>query len=363
MQQNHPSRTHPFIQALRQPDYVLIAALQGLLFVSIVIVFWLAAAPVKADEHLKSCIGENLMARLSPDALNTARAEAANIPNGQGLLWKIEKQDVASSYLYGTMHVTDPRIANISKPLAEKIDQADIVVIETLDILDPVKAQGTILMNPELTMFTDGSDVTTNMSEDDRVFFEAEMARRGISLSMVSRMKPWMLFGMVGVSDCEVSRKMDGQKVLDVAIIERAQKGGKDTAGLETMLEQITVMASLPIEFQTKGLIESLRVGDLMDDVMETMTQLYLAQDIALFKPVMSAVAKQLSHEHIEDPDFGTFDERVIRDRNVTMVDRSQAILEKGNAFIAVGALHLPGEDGVIELLRKKGYVLTRVNQ
>lgn len=347
---------------VHQTDLFAIATLQSLMFISFLIVGLLATGQVKADNNQATCDGQNLAEALSSQALAAAQAEAAAVPNHEGLFWKVHKDGVAPSYLYGTMHVTDPRILNMSSDLRRAIKAADIVVIETLDILDPVKAQGTILMNPDLTMFTDGSLVTTRMSDEDRLFFEQELQRRGIALAMVSRMKPWLLFGMLGVSECEMARKMSGTDVLDVKIVKRAQETGKDIQGLETMLEQISVMAALPIEFQTKGLIETLRMGDMMTDVMETMTQLYLDEQVALFKPLMTEVAKNLDGADIDDAEYGAFEQKVIVDRNVRMAKRSAPILEKGNALIAVGALHLPGKQGLIELLKNEGYQVTRVN-
>jgi uncharacterized protein len=58
---------------------------------------------------------------------------------------------------------------------------------------------------------------------------------------------------------------------------------------------------------------------------------------------------------------YAAFEDRIVRDRNLVMAKGSSPHLEKGNAFIAVGALHLPGEEGLVELFRKQGFVVTRV--
>lgn len=342
-------------------DLFVIATLQTFLFISFLIICLLATGKVAAAQDSVSCKGQNLISTISKDNLAKIQTALAKIPNGEGLFWKVEKDGVAPSYLYGTMHVSDPRVLDMPKRLETAVDAADIVVIETLDILDPTKAQGAILMNPELTMFTNGDSVTSGMSDADRFFFEQELERRGISLAMVSRMKPWVLFGMLGVTECEMARKMSGAAVLDVKIIKRAQNAGKDIDGLESMLEQVSVMASLPIEFQTKGLIESMRVGDMMDDVMETMTQLYLDEQVAMFKPLMAQIAKDMGGTDTNEADYGAFEQKVIIDRNILMSARSAPLIEKGNALIAVGALHLPGAHGMIELLRDKGYKITRL--
>jgi uncharacterized protein YbaP (TraB family) len=63
-----------------------------------------------------------------------------------------------------------------------------------------------------------------------------------------------------------------------------------------------------------------------------------------------------------EDSDYAAFEQRIILDRNKVMAERAAPILANGNVFMAVGALHLPGKDGVVELLRRQGFTVTAVN-
>ncbi len=342
-------------------DQTVAIGLHVLALISFVIFTMFAVDQVQSDELEKSCIGNNLIDQLPVQALSDARLEATNTPNGQGLFWKITKNGQKPSWLYGTMHVTDPRILNLSDNVKHAIDQSDKVVIETLDLLDPLKAQAALLKNPELTMFTNGQKLTSTMSDDDKSFVEAELDKRGIPASFVARLKPWMVMSLVSVPECEQQRKANGEQILDFQIVERAKTQGIELDGLETILEQVSAMASLPIDFQVKGLVESLRLGDVLNDVSETMTQLYLQEDIALITPALKAVAKELGQDENPDEDFGAFEAKIILERNYLMAERSEPILNKGNAFIAVGALHLPGEEGVIELLRKQGFEITRV--
>lgn len=319
------------------------------------------AKPDLAKSDL-ACEGRNLMLDLPPSSLVSAKVEAAKVPNGTGLFWKIEKTGQAASWLYGTMHVTDPRIANLPDSVNQAIDNADTVVIETLDLLDPQKAQTAILMNPDLTTFTDGNTLTSQMSAEDKAFVEAELNARGISPKLVSRMKPWMIMSLVAASACEEARKASGKEILDFKIINRAKDQNKNLDGLETITEQLSAMASLPIDFQINGLVETLRLGDKLSDITETMMQLYISEEIALITPALKAVAKQLGEEEMDEADFGAFEAKIILARNYLMAERAEPILKTGNAFIAVGAMHLPGDEGVIELLRKKGYDITRAN-
>lgn len=345
-------------------DLIIGFAIHLFLVLSFVIAFALAATQVEAQtvEPAAVCDGRNFVEQLSTEKLNEALAEAALTPNSTGLFWKIEKEGTKPSHLYGTMHVTDPRILSLSNLVKTTIDQSDTVVIETLDLLDPQKAQAAVLKNPGLAMFTDGSTLISSMSKEDAAFVEDELKARGIAINLVAQFKPWMIMSLVAVSDCETTRKAKGIQILDFQIIEQAKAAGKNIKGLESITEQLSAMASLPIEFQVRGLLESLRLGDLNKHMMETMISLYVKQEIGLITPVIKAVAAELGLEDIEDDSFGEFEAKIITERNHLMAERAEPILQEGNAFIAVGALHIPGKEGVIELLRGRGYTVTRAN-
>lgn len=321
----------------------------------------IAAAPARASDI--ACHGENLLVAMekdNPEQLASLRAEAAKIPNGQGIFWKVEKEGLKPSYLLGTMHVTDPRVLTMPKGAPDAAASADVVVIESDEILDEQKAAASLLMHPELTMFTDGKSVKDHLDAADLEKLDSGLKQRGLALGAVAKMKPWILASFVALPACEMSRKAAGASFLDKQIAEDAVKAGKPVAGLESLVEQLEAMADLPVDFHFKALIETIALGDKMEDVMETMTELYLAGDIGMTMPMLKAVAPTEAGE--DENAYAAFETRIVRDRNLVMAEGSKKHLEKGNAFIAVGALHLPGEEGLVELLRKQGYTVTRVD-
>jgi uncharacterized protein YbaP (TraB family) len=119
-------------------------------------------------------------------------------------------------------------------------------------------------------------------------------------------------------------------------------------------------MDALPVQFHLDALIETLALGDTVADVMETTTELYLSENIGMILPMMKAVSEEKSTD--SDAGYADFEQRIITDRNKTMATRAKPILDGGAVFMAVGALHLPGTEGVIELLRKDGFTVTAVN-
>jgi uncharacterized protein len=338
----------------------LLAAVNMLFLISFLIVSALAVGKARAE--VPACTGRDMLAALETDdpaLLEKITAQAAGTLNGKGLLWKLEKAGVEPSFLFGTMHMTDPRVTRLPPAARQAFDASDIVAIETTDVLDQSKMMAAIAAEPELMMFTDGTTLSSLLSPKDAAAVSEALDERGIPPASVAKMKPWMLSAMVGLPACELARKAGGAPVLDVKLAEDAKAAGKRLQGLETVTDQLRAMASLPMEFHMQGLVETLKLGDRADDVIETMIVLYQREDIGMFWPLFRAV---LPAGDNDEASYAAFEEAMITSRNRTMAEHAGPLLAEGNAFVAVGALHLPGPDGLIELLRKDGYTVSRVD-
>lgn len=338
----------------------LLAALNLLFVAALLATLLLASAQVRAAEP-PACTGEDLlatMARDDPGLLASVRGEAAAVANGDALLWKVEKPGVAPSWLFGTMHMSDPRVVALGSQARAAFEAASTVVIETLDVLDQSKMMAAMLSRPDLTMFTDGTSLDTLLSETDRATVEAALAARGIPPASVRKMKPWVIAAMVALPACELARKAAGAPVLDVMLATDAQEAGKALGGLETMIDQLGAMASLPMEFHIRGLVDTLKLGDRVDDMIETMIVLYLDGQTGMFWPFLRAA---LPSEDDPDAGFAAFEEAMVTARNRTMAGNAAPFLDAGGAFVAVGALHLPGPEGMVALLREAGYAVEAV--
>ncbi|NTS32646.1 TraB/GumN family protein [Phyllobacterium sp. BT25] len=331
----------------------LLVALSWLLLASFFVVA-LGAARAHADDL--GCGGDDIiaaMAKSEPAKLETLQKQAAATENGTGLLWKIEKPGIRPSYLFGTMHLTDPRVLKLSDATQAAYQGADTVVIETDEVLDP-KAQFKVLTEtPELMMFTDATTLDKLIPKDKVDAVKAALQQRGLTLAAVNRMQPWMLTSMLAMPACELARTKDGTAFLDIKLARDAQAAGKKVAGLETIKDQLGAMASLPMQFHIDGLMETLALGPRLNDIFETMTVLYTKGEIGMIFPLMRSV----SPDGIESgSSYAAFEETMVNARNRVMADRASSIIDQGSAFIAVGALHLPGKDGLVSLLRNKGY-------
>jgi uncharacterized protein YbaP (TraB family) len=206
-----------------------------------------------------------------------------------------------------------------------------------------------------MMFFTDGSTLETRYNDETLELLKKRLVGRDIPYFLGKRMQPWVLATAVVMPLCEIERKRRKEKVLDYILGNRARNEGKKLVGLESVKEQISAMASLSLEFHLKSLEETLKLGSKMDDMMETMVEIYRQGNIGQFWPLM----KYLSPKTTSGPGYVKFQQVLITKRNATMAERSLPYFEKGSAFMAVGALHLPGVKGVVQLLQDAGFTVT----
>ncbi|WP_230987186.1 TraB/GumN family protein [Allorhizobium terrae] len=346
------TRKGQWIAAMRNTLSMILALGLALLFSSAT-----TQAQTPSDH---ACTGKNLLPELQqrdPQAYAKVAAEAAKTPNGQAIFWKIEKPGLKPSYLLGTMHVTDPRVLTMPDGAQTAANAAATIIVESDEVLDDKKAAIALMAKPELSMFTDGSTITSHLTPEQVKTLEAGLKKRGLALAAVNRMKPWIIASFVALPACELARKAEGVSFLDKRIAQDAAKAGKRVMGLETYAEQLAALNDLPMAFHLKSLIETLQLGDRMNDVNETMIDLYLKGDIGAIVPMLEAVSPEPSST--KDPDYAAFEQRIVLDRNKIMAARAAPTLNQGNVFMAVGALHLPGKAGLVALLRQQGFTVT----
>ncbi|MBI4006546.1 MAG: TraB/GumN family protein, partial [Gammaproteobacteria bacterium] len=142
---------------------------------------------------------------------------------------------------------------------------------------------------------------------------------------------------------------------LDLQLLNTAQQNGAEVQGLESLSEQGNVFSSIEIEAQVQFLLDTVCNYEIINKDFEKMKSLYLERDLqGLFN-----YSNQYSFS--EEQIYKNLIRKLLIDRNYIMVDRMQSVLETGNAFIAIGAMHLPGEEGVLALLGRQGYKITSV--
>lgn len=322
--------------------------------------FLLAWSALPSWAEAPVCTGNDLIADMrakDPNAYAALRAEADATPNNHGLLWKIEPPGgAAPSYLFGTVHVTDPRVHALKVPVQAALDNATTLIIESTEAVNKAEVARHIFSVASLMVLPGEQTLADVIPAADLAKVKDYYNGQG-GFAAQSKFRPYMLAISLSFAPCELARQAEGFESLDADIAATALGDGKTVVGLETLLDQFTSMSDMPMPQQVDMLMQAIELRPQVDDYKETLIGLYLAQETGL----LLAWSRATTVEHGDQATWDSFKNLLIDTRNKRMAERAVPILDEGNAFMAVGALHLPGETGLVELLRKAGYKVTPV--
>jgi len=317
-----------------------------------------ASGPALADDA--HCQGTDMLAELQakkPDVYEKVMAESRTLANTEAMLWKVEKLGAGTSYLFGTMHLSDPRIAELPPAAIDAIAHSKSVALEVAD-LSPEAVAAAMANAAKLIVYTDGQSLKSMLSDDDYKKVVQIVVKSGMPGDFAALMKPWLVSMLLATSDCERKQVASGKAVLDLRVAAEAQKHGITVTGLETIEGQLGALASIPDDQQLAILKVELDYIDRADDMMETMVQMYAKRQIGAAMPFQLVLAAESG---APPSTFDGFKKALLIDRNGKMRDAALPLFQKGNAFVAIGALHLPGPGGLVALLRESGYTVTPV--
>ena len=260
-----------------------------------------------------------------------------------GLLWKIESSGARPSYLFGTIHVDDPRVTALPAPVGRALDGSDRFVMEAL--LDG----DSLAQMAKAMYFDDDRTLEQVIGRDLYAATREALKARGIPDAAVEKQKPWAVMMALSMPAPKTG------EFLDLVLETRAAKQEKPIAGLETMAEQIAVFNDLPLPDQVALLKETIRTQPELEKDYGELIRAYLARDLR----TLAAISDK--HDPGEDRLYRTVTDRLLTRRNARMQQRMVPFLKQGNAFIAVGAAHLAGNEGLLNLLEQAGYRVTPV--
>ncbi len=268
----------------------------------------------------------------------------AGADKSHGLLWEVSKPGTSSSYLFGTIHSEAPEVVKLAQPVQEAFDASRSVILEMLLDMDAMMYSSTAML------MTDGRSLSDLVG--DALFRQAALAirSRGIPEVVLERMKPWAAAVTLSMPVPETGQ------VLDMVLYQEALQGGKQVYGLETIREQLDVFELMSETDQVELLRDALASFPEIDALHAELLAAYRQRDLAGLMAINEASMRVGNQRLAED-----FQQRLIIDRNFRMYERMQQYLQQGKAFVAVGALHLPGKDGLLQLLEQGGYTIRRV--
>ncbi|MCM1519051.1 MAG: TraB/GumN family protein [Pseudoflavonifractor sp.] len=268
------------------------------------------------------------------------------------LLWKISGNGLAKpSYMIGTHHVAPLSTLDSIKGFDEALSSADAVYGEVVMsemnspetqqkmmamAMAPADSMLTVVLTPEQFKMVD--EVVQKYTMGQATLAQMAMMKPAVvavQLAMLQSMKAFPGFNAAEQLDQEVQR--------------RGEAAGKKIGGLETVEFQLNKLLGDPIATQAEDLVEMARKDVGMEEFAHKLADCYRAQDLdGMYKLML-------------DPEMGSTEaemERLITSRNISWVDELKALMPGESVMICVGAGHLPGDRGLISLLREAGFTV-----
>lgn len=296
---------------------------------------------------LKVLVLTALLGSASVLAADAPKTTTAPVP----LLWKVSDKDNAV-YLLGSFHLLRPSDYPLSGDVEAAFADAERVMFE----LSPDEMQS--LAVPQLMMQaalrTDGKTLQQDLDADTWARLEAWAGRNGQPLASFNGFEPW--FVGLTISIVEMTRQgLDPKLGLDTHFMDKARTSGKPTAGLERVQDQIGVLDGMDDAEQRQLIAESLEQAEKGAQETQRLHDAWRRGDVDALWNGMAADMRDR---------YPRLYQRINVDRNDAWVPKIRQLLDPpGNddALVVVGALHLLGEDGVVEKLRARGYTVERV--
>lgn len=320
------------------------------------------ATPVAAMD----CVGRDLMAALPQEKRAEIDAATAKVPYHRGLIWHAIK-DKMQATIVGTYHFDDPRHEATLDRLTPDLAAAAFLLVEAGPKEEAALAQS-MASDPNRLITTEGPTLPERMAPKDWAQLSDEMTQRGIPGVMAAKMKPWYVSVVLGISPC-VSRLLateGGGHGLDKQLIERAQGQGLPIRALEPWDTIFTLFEGLTPEEEIEMIRTSLPIAKYADDYTTTLANAYFSGDVWRIWEFGRFDAYENSglDRKTVDEQFRLAEDMLMEQRNrnwIQPINTAAAEAAAGNKaiLVAFGALHLPGEQGVLRLLEKDGWTVT----
>ena len=293
---------------------------------------------------VRSVLCTILAVSINAIAVLPAKAVVAGAPEF-GRLFRIAKPGVPDSYVLGTLHVADPRVATLVPPLLDALASARTLAVEMI----PAELDAQTL---ELEQLDGGERLEPLIGTAAYAQVRERLLTLPMQESAIERLKPWAAM-------MKVSRTTGAPgPTLDEEIARAARKGRLKMLPLEQLEEQISAFDAIPRLTQVALLQHALTQRDVLQSNAAATTHAWLRGDLdALFRIASNTDGRfPAMTRH-----YTVLIEHIIHGRTALMHHRLFVPLREGRVFVAIGAMHLQGRKGLLAMLRQDGYRVTRV--
>ena len=295
---------------------------------------------------LLSLTGQSCTTAKSISDSETAEVTEKDKKLANSLLWKISGEGLKDSYLYGTIHIIDDEEFFYPNGTMAALDKVEKVVFE-IDMAEMSDMSNAMAMMQKAFM-SDNKTLKDVMSEEDYKVVSDHFQKMGLPIFLLQRIKP-MFLTIFASGDISPGDLQSGKiKSYEMEFAKEAEKRKLSTGGLETIDFQISIFDEIPDEDQATMLVESIKSSDTGSDQMKEMVDIYKRQDINAMQELMQG-----------DETIKEYEDILLVKRNKNWIPQIKEMMASESVFFAVGAGHLGGEMGVIQLLKNEGLKLT----
>lgn len=310
---------------------------------------------------LAECVGDNLLDRLSTAERVELDAQVATHPYPTGNIWRAEKPGSVVNVI-GTFHLYDPRTRDLIEVAQDLIENSDRAFFEVL-AGDELRMQAMLAEQLDLGFITDGPTLPELLTKEEWAELKSRMLEYGMPGFFVAKMKPWFIGLTLAYPACAI----EGGSIdngLDPVLIKIADAAGTPTQALDNIEDLLTMLSRDSMEDQIADLRVALAMTTDYASQHITTLDLYLAgkhRELIEFSLMWSLKRNAEHHDMILDG-FSELEAELIDGRNIKWMEILSPAIEEGNYVVAVGAGHLSGEAGILNLLEQDGYVLSPVD-
>ncbi|MBK4214661.1 TraB/GumN family protein [Paracoccus caeni] len=338
------------------------------LLLTAILVGWTGMAGL-ASAQIEGCSGTNLFADMPEDLRSELTEAATSVPNPEGILWRATKGD-QDILMIGTYHFPDPRHRAMLDRVAPEIADAAALLVEA-GPEEEAKLTRALSEDPSLMVDATGPTLPERLDPAEWAKLAEAMSDRGLPAVVTSKLRPWYVAMMLSISPCMMSQ-IQGETEdhgLDHLLVKAAEDKGIAVKALEPWNTVFTIFADLTVEQELDMIRASLPLAAHADDYAVTLGDAYFDGDIWLiweFGRFDAYRSSGLSRDKV-DEQMDLAQEQLMDKRNQSWIapltDAAQQAAADGKGIVAgFGALHLPGEQGVLRLLEKDGWTVERLD-
>jgi uncharacterized protein YbaP (TraB family) len=281
-------------------------------------------------------------------AARTRAATGGHQRFDSGLLWRVSRQGKPDSYIFGTIHLSDARVANPPPAVLAALERSRYYAME---VAVDAMVDATVF---DLEQLADDSKLEPLIGTDAYLQTKAILLERGVSERVIEHMKPWAAMLAVATTGAH-----DASLALDSRLLAAARRAGLRLEALEWVEEQIASFDTIPLASQVALLKHALDNPAALRVENETIIRAWLKEDLAelvRFPERMGSLFPGMTRPYRE------LLRHLVYDRTVLMHHRLTLPLRGGHVFVAIGAAHLQGEKGLPALVAQDGYRVTRMD-